>query len=95
MIDTKDHLNGQSTRVERSVIDLSERSGHTGTAQKIPIPAFADTATIFRIEPSHFIESAVFHIYHNTADSRTRLNFENCGRICECYTADGIFFLSK
>ena len=28
------------------------------------------------------IESTVFHKYQNTADSRTRLNFDNCGRIC-------------
>ena len=33
------------------------------------------------------IESAVFHIYQNTADSRTRLNYENCGRICDSNTA--------
>ena len=37
----------------------------------------------FRPQFSDFsldIESAIFHIYQNTADSRTRLNFENCGR---------------
>ena len=33
------------------------------------------------------IESAVFYMYQNTADSRTRLNFENCDRICDFNSA--------
>ena len=44
----------------------------------------------FRPQFSKFslvLESAVFHIYQNTADSRTRLVFENCGRICDCNTS--------
>ena len=44
----------------------------------------------FRPQFSDFsldIESAIFHIYQNTADSRTRLVFENCGRICDCNTS--------
>ena len=47
-------------------------------------PQFSD----FRLA----IESAVFHIYQNTADSRTRLNFENCGRKVLGDTVLGNFF---
>ena len=41
------------------------------------------------------VESAVFYWYQNTAVSRTRLNFKNCGRICICYTTEGVFFSQK
>ena len=44
----------------------------------------------FRPQFSYFsleIESAIFHIYQNTADSMARLNSENCGRICDSNTA--------
>ena len=49
----------------------------------------------FRPQFSKFslvLESAVFHIYQNTADSRTRLNFENCGRKVLGNTVLGFFF---
>ena len=52
----------------------------------------------FRPQFSKFslvLESAVFHIYQNTADSRTRLNFENCGRKVLRNTVLGFFFGSK
>ena len=46
-------------------------------------------------ELSLAIESAVFHIYQNTADPMVWLNSENCGRIFNSNTAEGDFFLSK
>ena len=49
----------------------------------------------FRPQFSDFsldIESAIFHIYQNTADSMARLNLENCGRKVFCNTVLGIFF---
>ena len=46
-------------------------------------------------ELSLAIESAVFHIYQNTADPMVWLNSENCGRIFKSNTAEGDFFLSK
>ena len=55
--------------------------------EKIPKTVLRKT---LRPQFSYFsleIESAIFHIYQNTADSRTRLNFENCGRICDSNTA--------
>ena len=39
---------------------------------------------------SQAIESAVLHIYQNTADTMARLDFENFR-----YTPEGDFFLSK
>ena len=51
--------------------------------EKIPKTVFRKT---LRPQFSYFsleIESAVFWYIRNTADSRTRLNFENCGRICD------------
>ena len=44
---------------------------------------YAVSPKTFRPQFSKFslvLESAVFHIYQNTADSRTRMNFENCGQ---------------
>ena len=41
------------------------------------------------------LESAVFRIYQNTADSRTRLNLENCGPKVLRNTVLGFFLLSK
>ena len=49
----------------------------------------------FRPQFSDFsldIESAIFHIYQNTADSMARLNLENCGRKVFCNTVLVIFF---
>ena len=55
--------------------------------KKIPKTVFRKT---FRPQFSDFrlaIESAIFHIYQNTADSMARLNLENCGRKVFCNTA--------
>ena len=41
------------------------------------------------------LESAVFRIYQNTADSISRLKYENCGRKVFCYTVLGFFFWLK
>ena len=41
------------------------------------------------------IESAIFRIYQNTADSISRLKYENCGRKVFCYTVLGFFFWLK
>ena len=38
------------------------------------------------------IESAIFRIYQNTADSMARLNLENCGRKVLGDTTEGDFF---
>ena len=46
-------------------------------------PQFSD----FSLE----IESAIFRIYQNTADSISRLKYENCGRKVFRYTVLGIF----
>ena len=40
----------------------------------------------------HCIESAVFHIYQNTADSMAGLNLENCGPKVLGNAAEGDFF---
>ena len=42
-------------------------------------PQFSKTSLV--------LESAVFWYIWNTADSMARLNFENCGRICDCNTS--------
>ena len=44
------------------------------------------TATIFKIQPSHWVSGILIYIW-NTADSLARLHFENCGRICDSNTA--------
>ena len=41
------------------------------------------------------VESAIFYLYQITSDSIARLNFDNCVRIYERYTAKGDFFSSK
>ena len=41
------------------------------------------------------IESAIFHIYQNTADSISRLKYANCGRKVLGDTVLGFFFGSK
>merc|ERR1711963_646375 len=50
-------------------------------------PQFSD----FSLE----IESAIFRIYQNTADSISRLKYENCGRKVFRNTVLGIFFSSR
>ena len=59
-------------------------SKNRAVLQKTFRPQFSD----FRLA----IESAIFHIYQNTADSMARLNLENCGRKVFCNTVLGIFF---
>ena len=41
------------------------------------------------------VESAIFYLYQITSDSIARLNFDNCVRIYERYTAKGDFPPSK
>ena len=54
-----------------------------GRFRKTLRPQFSD----FSLE----IESAIFCIYQNTADSISRLKYENCGRKVFRYTVLGIF----
>ena len=63
--------------------------------EKIPKTVFRKTLRPQFSDFSLEIESAIFRIYQNTADSISRLKYENCGRKVFCYTVLGFFFWLK